>query len=282
MTSVKKKTKGSAPLLRRQTEYFLVGQPAPALSGSKLPTARAVLRHLFYVSKRCKQNDAFRHTVENVLSFWNMARIPTKLPRNCVRKLSKLWNEWRAIDKGKRRSKDPAGTRERFQSKLDKLWDIGADDAIEQIMSNRLLDKRDQEEDVQFYLDQQTARVATMSGNDKKFEERLQKRERRDQRAERLRQAAIQPGVTVMQLPDSEDGEEDVEMRDDDDEDDADGCEEDSSSGPMDTAASCPSRTRPKRTGTVQLHLPRDILQSPAILDVADRFQMSIHEVNKD
>ena len=39
---------------------------------------------------------------------------------------------------------------------LDKLFDIGTKDVVEEIRSNKLLTKETKEEDVNFYLDQQT------------------------------------------------------------------------------------------------------------------------------
>ena len=35
-------------VLRKDTDYFLVGHPAHSISGSKLPTARAVLKNFFH------------------------------------------------------------------------------------------------------------------------------------------------------------------------------------------------------------------------------------------
>ena len=125
-----KRVKGAfAPLLRRQND--LVGQPSPAISGSKLPTARDVLKHFLRVSKRCKSRDeAYRLIVDNVLSFWGMARIPTLQPRSCVNKLSRLWSEWRSLFKHKDRPGDSSGRKESFRRKLDidKLWDVGSVD----------------------------------------------------------------------------------------------------------------------------------------------------------
>ena len=59
---------------------------------------------------------------------WATARIPTQALRNCVRKLSALWSEWRALCKSQGRSGDPSGRRSRFQAKLDQLWNIGTNE----------------------------------------------------------------------------------------------------------------------------------------------------------
>ena len=66
------------PLLRHETDNFLVGQPANSISGSKSPTARAALRCFFHIKDQCLDRYvAFKKTVDNVLLFWAMARIPT-------------------------------------------------------------------------------------------------------------------------------------------------------------------------------------------------------------
>ena len=51
------------------------------------------------------------------------------------KKLNKMWEEWRYLQKSKTRV---AGKRrQKFRENLDKLWDIGASDAIEQIQKKR-------------------------------------------------------------------------------------------------------------------------------------------------
>ena len=111
--------------------------------------------------------EALNMTVDIVLTFWEMARIKTNVKHNCVSKLDALFEEWLSLRKCKNR-KDDSGqghAREIFRKKLDSLWDIGHQDAIEDIRGNRLLSAEDKEEDIQFYQDQRGARTATMSGN---------------------------------------------------------------------------------------------------------------------
>ena len=67
------------------------------------------------------------------------------------------------------------------------MSDIRSKDAVEEIRTNRLLTKETKEEDVTFYLNQQTARLAHMSGHDKVFEKKEKKRESfQEEREERL------------------------------------------------------------------------------------------------
>ena len=266
----------SAPVLRKQTEYFLVGQPAISISGSKLPTARAVLRYFFYIKQQCPDRlEAFKKTVDNVLCFWAMARIPAMLPRNCVRKLEALWHEWSELSKSKGRGKDANDRREQFSARMDKLWDIGAKNAIDEIMSSRLLGEKEKEEDVTFYLDQRADRIGTMSGNDKNFAERVEQHQWRNQRAQRMTKsesAASRPSTSQSPITATDDTSECITC--DSSEDDP------HASDASDPASYQPPDKRQKRADTVDLALPRDIMTSPAILDAADRFGMSSNQVN--
>ena len=166
---------------RKVTDYFLVGHPGHSISGSKLPTLCAVLKYFFHVKKQSQANNtALRTVVDNVICFWDMARIPTQLPRNCVRKLKMIYDEWRELVKSKKGKGDPGDRKAKFMCQLDTLWDIAADDAIEQIRRNRLLRKEEREIDVKFYLDQKAERRGYMSGNDKVFGEAVRRREQRE------------------------------------------------------------------------------------------------------
>jgi len=50
------------------------------------------------------------------------------------------------------------------------VFDIGASDAIEDILESRLLTAKKKQEDVDFYLDQKQETTASMDGHDNSFE----------------------------------------------------------------------------------------------------------------
>ena len=60
-----------------------------------------------------------------------MARIKTMELNVCKIELKKLWEEWRYLEKS--RTRVAGKRREKCRENLDKLWDIGASDAIELI-----------------------------------------------------------------------------------------------------------------------------------------------------
>ena len=55
---------------------------------------------------------------------------------------------------------------------------IGAPDAVEEIHRNRILSMEAKIEDINFYQDQKSARVAVMSGHDKIFETKFENRQK--------------------------------------------------------------------------------------------------------
>ena len=166
---------------RSATDTYLIGQPTSSIGGSKLPTTRQVLKFFFHAANEAgDRQNAFRETVQSVLTFWNMARIKTTSERGCREKLTRLWEQWRRLQKSQdRASKDKV---EKFKSELDLLWDIGAPDAVENIQTSRLLTPADKQQDIAFYQDQRGKRQGYMSGNDKVF---AAKKRKRDERAEK-------------------------------------------------------------------------------------------------
>ena len=108
-----------------------------------------------------------------VLPFWSIARIKTLTRPNAVNRFMIPHEKYRKIVKNKKReNKQEEEERTNFLKNLDKLFDIGSKDAVEEIRTNRLLKKEAKEEDVSFYLDQQTTRLAHMSDHDKIFEKK--------------------------------------------------------------------------------------------------------------
>ena len=173
--------------LRSSTEAFLIGHTSSSISGAKLPTARQVLKYYLHQQQddpRRYGDAATTSAVVNVRTFWTMARISTITEYNCKEKLRGLLDEWRLLKKSRGREGDAQKkARETFVSMLDKLWDIGAPDAIAAIKANRLLSEEDKRQDIRFYEDQQGPRLATMSGNDKIFQAKRERQLSRQQSA---------------------------------------------------------------------------------------------------
>ena len=68
-----------------------------------------------------------------------MAIIKPITKNNCFMRIQKKFKEWLGLAKSKSRIRDVGGKRALFISELDKLWDIGAKNAVATIRENRLL-----------------------------------------------------------------------------------------------------------------------------------------------
>lgn len=259
------------PSTRSATETYLVGQPASSIGGSKLPTTRQVLSFFFHaVKESANRQDAFEETVRNVLTFWNLARIKTVSERGCQEKLTRLWDQWRSLQKSKgKAAKDKV---EKFKTELDLLWDIGAPDAIEVIEKNRLLTPTDKHQDIAFYQDQREKRQGSMSGNDKIFAAKKRQQEVRveKQTCKQGRLTACEPSSSDSMLQSSvvaetsteEETEENTDPQEDTDLD----------------ASIRPGRYTSKNP-YVTLQLPRRILQESSVKELADRLRISNNEI---
>ena len=141
------------------------------------------------------------------------------------------------------------------------LCDIGAQDAIDRIRGNRLLPKKEKESDVNFYLDQRGARIGKMSTQDTAYEKRVVSKRRRIQTEQQRQQAAKEPGASA-DMPvtafedemgtDEEDEKEDYKAY----------------------------KTAVKKADTVPVHLPRKILRSRPVCEMADRLRLSASQVS--
>ena len=95
----------------------------------------------------------------------------------CKKRLNKMWEEWIYLQKSK--SHVVGKRRQRFRENLDKLWDISASDAIEQIKKNRLMSSAHKAEDITFFMDQGSARKGSIRERGTVFAEKKRRREER-------------------------------------------------------------------------------------------------------
>ena len=194
---------------RTTSGAFLIGHPARSIAGSKLPTLRQVMQVLlhekasgFSSGGMASNRDCITFVVDRVNVFWQMAGIKTITKPNSILRLESDFAEWTNLKKSMGRPTDPGNKREKFTEKLDKLWDIGAPDAVKEIQTNRLLTPGDKQQDIAFYFDQQNERNATMSGNDKILKKKVEEKQLRQQApfvttATESQTAAIYEGLFV-------------------------------------------------------------------------------------
>lgn len=148
------------------------------ITGSKLPSNGQVLRSLFYNTRQVKLSvkEAAKLTVQEVLLFWQKARIETRSFYHCITKLEKLHLQWQNLQKNANRKTKVQNTKiEKFKSCLDDLFDISHQDALETAA----------EEDKEFLLLQrEKGRPGSMAGIDMNFVKAEQRKEKREREKE--------------------------------------------------------------------------------------------------
>ena len=257
-----KRRKVATPATRSFSDVYLIGQPNSSIRGSQLPTNRQVFQYFLHLRNDNPNSDnrSLAHdTVDVVLPFWNMARIKTLTRPNAVNRFMILHEKYRKIVKNKGRNNKPEEEkRANFLKDLDKLFDIGTKDVVEEIRSNRLLTKETKEEDVNFYLDQQTTRLAHMSGHDKVFEKKSREKSFREEREERMLSSVTAAAAEVGKISSDEDPEN------------SQGSGTSEGSEYTETTPSCSSKP-----STITLHFPHSVMNSEEICSTADRLSLS-------
>jgi len=117
-----------------RNRVFLVGPMDYQITGSKLPSKKNCLSVLFYNLRIVKLNlqESAALVVDECLIFWKKARIPTQDPSNIIKKLKKLYDELRTLEKSKTRKSDLCRKREQdFEDELNNLFDIAHANAID-------------------------------------------------------------------------------------------------------------------------------------------------------
>ncbi|KAF2897735.1 hypothetical protein ILUMI_08441 [Ignelater luminosus] len=169
-----------------RTTIYLIGAMKNQILGSKLPSQKDCLSVLFYNMRVVNMNlsDAANLVIDECLIFWKKARIPTKHRSDCVKKLKRLYETWRNLEKSCKRLSDTQKSKEKiFEGNMNNLFDIAHVNALSLISI---------EEDKEFLIAQRKPdREDSMIGIDlkltaaeKRKAERKKKEETKKQRVE--------------------------------------------------------------------------------------------------
>lgn len=146
---------------RLRDKIYLLGHHSHNITGSKLPSNKQVLSVLFFNLRVVKLTlrESARLVLQEVIIFWEKARIPTQEMKNCIPKLETMYQEWRQLQKHAGRSSEAQKKKEaNFISKLEDLFDIAHANALNMISI---------EEDKQFLINQRKkGRPGSMYGID--------------------------------------------------------------------------------------------------------------------
>lgn len=125
--------------LRSEDNIFLIKNSTHQIVGAKLPSNRQVLQVFFYNKKTIgfDVNQSSALVVDEIVVFWQKARIPTSAKWYCITKVTKLYEKWKNLQKSATRRSELQEKRENeFVEMLDDLFDIAAEqnsDAMENI-----------------------------------------------------------------------------------------------------------------------------------------------------
>lgn len=176
--------------LRQKSAIYLIGYSSQQMTGSKLPSNLQVLKSLFYNMREVGLDlkEAARLTMQEVIIFWEKARLPYQMLKHCIPKVEKLYKQWRNLQKNKsRKSKGQEEKVLEYTSKFEDLFDIAAENALSKITNP---------DDRAFLtMQRQKGRPGSMGGVDLKTTRAEERRVARKDKIEELKQKALQKNI---------------------------------------------------------------------------------------
>jgi hypothetical protein len=202
--------------LRSAPENWLIGKPISQLSTARLPRMLDVLQllqfHHFIEGRTLPES--YKMACDAVIFIWMRARIPTQRVDSCVRKLSKLHENYLALKVHRKRQRESDRMKEdMFKGDLQELFDIATKDVMTEIQN---------EEDREFLrMQREDVFSCSMSGVDVKTaakESRKRQREEKERKVkmryeERLTKRINETECELSSLPSSSESEQDEEYQ---------------------------------------------------------------------
>lgn len=139
-------------------------------SRESLPSNGQVLSVLFFNIREVNLsvNESANLTIRECIIYWEKARIPTKSLPNCVKKLVKLYQVWRELQKNATKTQEVfEQRRQEFLAELNNLFDIAHADALQLIKIN--------EDKIFLQRQREPGRPGHLAGVDKKLTDREEK-----------------------------------------------------------------------------------------------------------
>lgn len=166
---------------RSSDNVWLIGFPREQITGARLPSGRDIMTNFIFYHKSEKMTirDSACQVYEQVIPFWEKARLPVRKKQHVVEKIEKLYNQYKTLVKARSRSTDKdIENQNRHSQELDTLFDISVADADKGIKI---------EEDRQFLQLQKESRTGSFGPVDKNL---TQKEERSI--ARRMKKKSVQ------------------------------------------------------------------------------------------
>ena len=171
---------------------YLLGSYVSELTGAKLPSNREVLGLLLHrhINEHKDVHSSATEVLLDVAEYWNRARIPVRAAQHSIKKLEKLFQEWKMLKRhSKRTSQCQKQNEATFVSKLEDIFDIAHADALSKI--------KIPEDKVFLEAQRQKGRRGIMGGVDKALTAKGKRaRQRHDEFTERRERARHEQGAS--------------------------------------------------------------------------------------
>ena len=233
-------------------------------SNKQLPTNLEALKRLFYMKKTHMKGKALsvvaRKVVQEIQDIWYLAKIPFITTHHAPKKLEKLFNRWRGLQKReKKTSAQELQHRKEFSDQLGLLFDIASPSWAKEISTYRLKDGDEKEEDFNFLVDQRGPRKQYLGEFSAHFAEAVTDKDTRvaaseaqvtteNERQEQVRSIdRKRRELATKDIISDNNNDKDFEVK----------------------------AKKPKKSQTVTLEVPRKILEDPGICQMLDRTKQS-------
>lgn len=171
---------GKMAVTRKLAQLWLIERtPQPDILGARLPSREQVLLFFLYQRQVLKKSvpDSVSATSEKLKSIWDKARLTTKTDVNIRRNVKKLFEEYNALKKDRKKTTEGAVLKQKiWKGDLVDLFDISSADVLER---RDVLD-----EDKRFLLLQREDRTSSSMAGVDTIE--LAKEKRKKEAAEKL------------------------------------------------------------------------------------------------
>ncbi len=168
--------------LRSDPQHWLIGKPISLLSTARLPRMLDVLQLLqfHHLTEGRTLPESYKMTCDAVICIWMRARIPTQRVDSCVRKLSKLHQNYLALKVHRTRKRESDRMKEdMFKGDLQELFDIATKDVMTEIQN---------EEDREFLrMQREDVFSCSMTGVDVKTAAKESRKRQREEKERKVK-----------------------------------------------------------------------------------------------
>jgi len=91
---------------RNQTRLWIIDHVISEILGQRLPSMRQALQLFFHYRKNNTIHESAGLVADNILHFWDRARIPTKQRHHVIAHIEKLFEQYSKLKKNKGRQTD--------------------------------------------------------------------------------------------------------------------------------------------------------------------------------